>query len=92
MNNQNPKPPSVSMAKTANIENIIEELKQNIEDEERKRSDIENNIDKFQKKIIEKRQNLGGINAGLENQSALTKQVEIFNISLNALNTKDKNS
>lgn len=64
------------MARTANLENMIEDLRQNIEEEERKRCEIDDNIDKFQKKIIEKRQNLGGINAGLENQSALSKQVD----------------
>lgn len=56
---------------------MIEELKQNIDEEERKREEILKNIDKFQKKIIEKRLSLGGINAGVENQSALTKQVLI---------------
>lgn len=54
---------------------MIEELKQEIDGEQKKREEIEKNIDKFQKKIIKNRQNIGGINAGVENQSALTKQV-----------------
>jgi hypothetical protein len=54
---------------------VIEEIKVVLENESKKKDDIEKNIDKFQKKIIEKRQTLGGINAGVENQSALTKQV-----------------
>lgn len=75
MNNQNVKTTQLATTKTANAENMIEEIKLVIENESKKREEIEKNIDKFQKKIIEKRQTLGGINAGVENQSALTKQV-----------------
>lgn len=73
MNNQNVK--NTQTTKTANVENVIEEIKLIIDNESKRKDDIEKNIDKFQKKIIEKRQTLGGINAGVENQSALTKQV-----------------
>lgn len=67
----------IANAKNANAENLIDELKLEIDNEQKKREDIEKNIDKFQSKIIKNRQNLGGINAGVENQSALTKQVLI---------------
>jgi len=58
---------------------MIEDIKLVIDTEAKKKEEIDKNIDKFQQKIIEKRQTLGGINAGVENQSALTKQVIFMN-------------
>jgi len=58
-----------------NVENIVEELQKDIDEERNRQKEIEKNISDFQKKIKDKKQTLGGINAGFENQSALAKQV-----------------
>ena len=60
---------------TGNTDNTVDELKAKIEEEKKKQDEIDKNASDFRKKIKEKKQSLGGINAGLENQTALSKQV-----------------
>jgi len=51
----------------------VEEIKALIEEEKKQQEEIDKHISDFQKKIIEKRQSLGGHNAGAENDSSLAK-------------------
>lgn len=72
---------------TGNTDNTVDELKAKIEEEKKKQEEIDTNAGDFRKKIKEKKQSLGGINAGLENQTALSKQViDIFAIIFLFLN------
>ena len=64
----------------------IEELKQMIEEEKQEQEEIQKHIDDFQKKIIEKRQNTGGHNAGTENEDSLAKQIKILENRLDKAN------
>ncbi|EGR27781.1 hypothetical protein IMG5_189050, partial [Ichthyophthirius multifiliis] len=75
-------------AKSSGGDNLIEELKQNIEQEKRNQTEIDKHIADFQKKIIEKKQNVGGYNAGAENEGSLGKQIKILENRLDKANQK----
>ena len=64
----------------------IEEIKAQIEEEKKDQEEIQKHISDFQKKIIEKRQQLGGHNAGAENESSLAKQIKILENRLDKAN------
>ncbi|KAL4455785.1 hypothetical protein ABPG74_003195 [Tetrahymena malaccensis] len=69
-------------------DSLVEELKQKIEVERRQQMEIEKHVVDFQKKIIEKRSNIGGYNAGAENDSSLAKQIKILENRLDKANQK----
>lgn len=69
-------------------DNMLEEMKQLIEEEKRGQVEIERHIMDFQKKIIEKRSNIGGYNAGAETDTSLAKQIKILENRLDKANQK----
>lgn len=66
----------------------VEELKERIKQEQKEQNQIRDHVSDFQKKIIQKRQNLGGYNAGAQNDTSLSKQIKILENRLDKANQK----
>lgn len=70
------------------MDNLIDDMKVQINEEKIKQDEVERHLTDFQKKIIEKRHTLGGYNAGAENESVLQKQIKILENRLDKANQK----
>ena len=87
MNNQQGKT-TTSFGKTNYGDFNADDFKSKVEAELKKQEEIDRNIQEFQKKIKEKKQMIGGVNAGMENQTMLNKQIKILENRLDKANQK----
>eukprot|EP01017_Pseudomicrothorax_dubius_P048784 TRINITY_DN8950_c0_g3_i4.p1 TRINITY_DN8950_c0_g3~~TRINITY_DN8950_c0_g3_i4.p1 ORF type:complete len:476 (+),score=174.56 TRINITY_DN8950_c0_g3_i4:212-1639(+) len=88
LSNSTLKSTASAKARADNLEAIADEYRQKINEEREKIREIEENINLFQAKIVEQKRSAGGINAAVENQSALTKQIKILEARLDKANQK----
>jgi len=75
-------------AKNASFDTMRAEYEMSIENEQMKIREYDRNIEAFRERIKSQKKNLGGVNAGSENQNALAKQIKILENRLDKANQK----